>query len=131
VTLNDDRNHAAHLRIALDCLAQHPYEIAVVRAGLRFKEIAIRANKPQRFNCTLTAFWMRLVQMAREESMVASVDDLLAKYPCLNDRDLPFIYYSKDRLFSNEGRMSVIEPDIRDLPNTLAAISRSKCIPSQ
>jgi hypothetical protein len=90
-------DHAAHLRLALDLLAESPStEAATERIAAILREKAAAAGHPEKYHHTLTVFWMRMVAQ-------------------LLDKDLPLAYYSANRLAGDAARTGWIEPDRRPL----------------
>lgn len=91
-------DHAAHLRLALDCLAESPsLEAATARMAATLRGLADAAGRPGKYHHTVTVFWMRMVA------------------PLL-DQELPLSYYTKERLASEQARREWVEPDRRPLP---------------
>jgi hypothetical protein len=89
--------HTSHLRLALAYLEASPsVETATERMASALQQFAAAAGKADKYHHTMTVFWMRLI--AR-----------------LLDRELPLLYYSRERLFSDEARRSWVEPDLRAL----------------
>jgi hypothetical protein len=87
-------DHAAHLRLALECLSSSPsLDAAIDRVAAALREQAAAAGHPEKYHHTLTVFWMRLI--AR-----------------LLDPNLPLQYYSRARLFSDAARHGWLEPDL-------------------
>jgi hypothetical protein len=98
-------DHAAHLRLALDCLADSPdTDAAVARVAEAIRARAEAAGQPGKYHHTLTVFWVRMA--AR-----------------LLDKDLPLAYYSRERLASDQARARWLEPDLHaiDDPSTHSA----------
>jgi hypothetical protein len=90
-------NHAAHLRLALEYLADAgSLDDATDRIAAALRGKAAAAGHPEKYHHTVTVFWMRM--LAR-----------------LLNKDLPLAYFSPDRLSSEVARASWIEPDLRPL----------------
>jgi hypothetical protein len=90
-----DFNHAAHLRLALDCLTRAPsFDAAAAEVAAILRGMAEAAGHPEKYHQTLTLFWMRMV--AR-----------------LLDKNLPLAYYSPERLSSDAARTSWLDPDLQ------------------
>jgi hypothetical protein len=91
-------DHAAHLRFALEHLAESPsFDAAMDRVAAALQAKAADAGHPEKYHHTLTLFWMQM--LAR-----------------LLDKALPLEYYSRERLFSDDARRSWVEPDRLPLP---------------
>lgn len=90
-------DHAAHVRLALDCLTDSPsLEAATARMAATIRQKAEAAGRPGKYHHTLTVFWMRMAA-------------------ALLDKDLPRTYYSAELLESDRARLEWIEPDKRPL----------------
>ena len=90
-------DHAAHVRLALDCLADSPsIDAATDRMAAALRGKAAAAGHPEKYHHTVTVFWMRMI--AR-----------------LLDKDLPLAYYSAERLASDAARRGWLEPDRQTL----------------
>ena len=90
-------NHAAHLRLAIDCLDDaDSFDAAVDRIAALLRQKALDAGHPEKYHHTLTVFWMRMV--AR-----------------LLDPALPRAYYSEGLLASDAARAGWVAPDLEDV----------------
>lgn len=90
-------DHAAHLQLAIQYLREaRSVDEATARMGATLRGKADAAGHPEKYHHTMTVFWMRMV--AR-----------------LLDKELPFAYYSRERLGSDAARLAWIEPDLRPL----------------
>ncbi len=112
--------HAAHLTVGLWYLFydSEPEAINAVRNGIkRYNSIqGIENTKDSGYHETITLFWMRIVrgylaEENRNRSIVHLANGLIEKYA----RNLPFRYYTRDRLMSWEARTSWVEPDLKSL----------------
>ena len=89
--------HASHLRLALAYLdSSASVEDATGRMASALRRFAAAAGKADKYHHTMTVFWMKMI--AR-----------------LLDKELPLLYYSRERLFSDEARRGWIEPDLNPL----------------
>ncbi len=113
--------HAAHLTIAFWYLVCYPLPEAVekIRAGIQRYNAAngIAMTKDGGYHETITLFWVRLVRhylttATLEGHLVVLLNEMLRRY----GRQLPFEYYSRDRLLSWEARQHWLEPDLKALP---------------
>lgn len=112
--------HAAHLTVALWYLLHHPLEDAtcLIRSGIkRFNAShGIVTTPTGGYHETLTIFWIRTVHnylkcYKKEEcSFVALANGLIET--CADSR-LPFVFYSRENLFSAEARANFVEPDLK------------------
>jgi hypothetical protein len=63
---------------------------------------------------TLTRFWLRQVEMRLDRGLCLQ-DSVRSIQVQLNDKNLAFEYYSRERIGSQEAREKWIEPDLREL----------------
>lgn len=114
--------HKEHLAVACWYLICHPEPVAVekIRAGiLRYNEaVGVISTPDSGYHETITLFWARMVKhflrtATLECAMIGLFNELVAK---LGDRDLPFEYYTRDRVLSREARAEWREPDLKSLP---------------
>lgn len=117
-------NHRAHLAYALHLLLEHPGD-----GGERIRAGILRYNRVQQieqtltggYHETLTRFYIRVVERFvasadRARGLADLTDELYARY---GDRELPYRYYSRERLQSWEARTRWVEPDIEELAEVL------------
>jgi hypothetical protein len=98
--------HTSHLRLALAYLEACPsVDAATERMASALQQFAAAAGKADKYHHTMTVFWMRLI--AR-----------------LLDKELPLLYYSRERLFSDEARRRWVEPDLRALDSVETSARR-------
>jgi hypothetical protein len=84
------------------------------------------AGKPQKYHETITLFWVYLLARARLDSGAERLEDVVHANPQLLENNFPLAYYSAERLFSDEARVSWMEPDLK--PFSIDAIAT--CSPS-
>lgn len=73
-------------------------------------------------NETLVYFWIQIVHYALEAAKNPTndfADFVLMKPQLLNEIELPLTYYSKNTLFSDQAKETVILPDVKQLPSIL------------
>jgi hypothetical protein len=113
--------HRAHLTVGLWTLREHLADEALrrIRAGIqRYNAACGVVTTPTRgYHETITCFYMRVI--GHYLSTVANCTDWLAVTNGLLDQygspDLPFAYYTRERLMSPEARAAWVEPDLRVL----------------
>jgi hypothetical protein len=118
----DQWTHCAHLTVACWYLICYPVNEATrrIREGIqKYNEAAgVLTTRDSGYHETITLFWICLIRhylstVTRERSLVCLINDLLVQYA---DKEIPFEYYSRDRLISWEARTGWIEPDLKPLP---------------
>ena|SRR5947209_581577 len=110
--------HEAHLTVGLWYLVRHEEREATarIRAGIkRYNQACgIAQTETSGYHETITLFYVRVISryLARapqDATLAELVRGLLAT---CGDRQLPFVYYSRERLFSSSARTSWVEPDL-------------------
>jgi hypothetical protein len=113
--------HRAHLTVAAWYVIWYGPDSALehIRAGIqRYNDAhGIRQRPDGGYHETLTRFHVWSVRRhlrgaTVDRSLAALVNGVVA---ALADRELPFRYYSKERLFSWPARTGWVEPDLRPL----------------
>ena len=107
-----DFNHVAHVRVAWVYLHEAAsVEEALARMREAIRRFAAAAGASQKYHETITVLWMRLLADVRARGASGELADVLRAHPALADKDLPLVYYSRERLFSDEARVAWVEPD--------------------
>ncbi len=117
----DQWTHHAHLSVALWYLMQEPLPDATqkIRTGIQRYNAAqgIIMTPTSGYHETLTLFWISLIyqylQKHRESDFMTLLNGLLETD--INPQ-LPFQYYSRDRLMSWGAKTRWMEPDLQPLP---------------
>ena len=124
---NEEFRHASHLHVAWVYLAESS---SVQQAANKMREtlrrFAAAAGKPQKYHETITLFWVHLLARARAVGRAERLEELVYANPQLLEKNFPLGYYSAERLFSDEARVSWMEPDLK--PLSIDAIAT--CSPS-
>ena len=114
--------HRAHLTVALWHQLRYPWPEAVelMRDGIKRYNDAhgIVQTKESGYHETMTLFWMRLVReylkraaSGKRCSLASLANELVASHP----KNLPLVYYSRERLMSWEARERWVAPDLLPL----------------
>ena len=69
-----------------------------------------------KYHATITSGWVHCVAVHRERWPAHSFDEFIERNPGLLDPKLLEHFYSPRRLFSDEARAAVVDPDLRALP---------------
>jgi hypothetical protein len=117
-------NHRAHLTVAAWYVMWYGPEAALdrVRDGIQAYNAAhgVVQTPTGGYHETLTRFYVRLISRAvARAGLRGSLGQLVGRVvdECA-DRQLPYAYYSRERLSSWEARSGWIEPDIASLDDT-------------
>jgi len=111
---NEDFRHASHLHVAWVYLAESS---SVKQATNKMREtlrrFAAASGKPQKYHETITLFWVHLLARVRAVSRAEQLEELVYANPQMLEKNFPLDYYSAERLFSDEARVSWMEPDLK------------------
>jgi hypothetical protein len=77
------------------------------------RRFAAAAGKPEKYNETITLFWVHLLSRAQAASRAERLEDVVHANPQLLEKNFPLAYYSTERLFSDKARTSWVEPDLK------------------
>lgn len=121
----EDWTHAAHLAVGLFYLFHNPFGVAknLMSDGIYWLNDAHGTPNTETsgYHETLTVFWLRTIaeflENNRSEKSLANLANGLLK-EC-NDTSLPFKFYSRERIFSVEARLSYVEPNLKPFTITL------------
>src|SRR5438552_8329196 len=113
---NHGFHHRDHLRLAWVQIRRLGLEQAseVVTKGIR--HFATHHGSAERYNETMTRFWLRVVNLGISRHPELTFDELLAAEPHLLDKNLPFRHWSRERMGSAGARHRRVEPDLRLMP---------------
>lgn len=82
---------------------------------LTIRHAATAAGNPDKFHLTMTLFWVRLLERARQSNPgMSALEDALAEFPELADPKLHEQHWSD--IDAGGGRSHWVEPDLRPLP---------------
>ena len=113
---NEGFHHRDHLRLAWVQIRRLGLEQAaeVVTNGIR--RFASHHGSAERYNDTMTRFWLRVVAIGIRRHPEVTFDELLAAEPNLLDKNLPFKHWSRERMNRDDAKQRWIEPDLRPMP---------------
>ena len=113
-----DFGHREHVRMAYICLAEAgPGEAFRRMRGDLLRFLAHHRVPPGKYHETLTRAWMVVVRHCMERTPdTGSSGAFIERNPGLLDTDLLLTHYSKQRLFSDEARMTYLPPDRTPFP---------------
>ncbi len=114
---SEEFRHRGHLRLAWLVLSRHQRDEAEQIVSREIQQFAIANGASGRYHDTLTRFWVRLIGHAMETAPeTRSVDELLARFPFLLDKSLPYRHWRGETFNSDQARAGWIEPDILPVP---------------
>ena len=113
---NQGFHHRDHLRLAWVQIRRLGLDEAseVVTTGIR--RFAAHHGGIERYNDTMTRFWLRLVNLGISRHPELTFDELLAAEPHLLDKNLPFRHWSRERMNRDDAKQRWVEPDLHPIP---------------
>jgi len=113
----EEFRHRGHLRLAWLVLSRHRKDEAESIVAREIRQFAVANGASGRYHDTLTRFWIRLVGHAMENAPETStIDELVAKFPFLLDKSLPYRHWRGETFNSDQARAGWVEPDRVPLP---------------
>jgi hypothetical protein len=113
----EEFRHRGHLRLAWLVLSRHRRDEAESIVAHEIRQFAVANGASGRYHDTLTRFWVRLVGHTMENAPeVGSIDGLLARFPFLLDKSLPYRHWRGETFNSDRARAGWVEPDLIPLP---------------
>jgi len=111
-----DFRHASHLHVAWVYLAESSsVQQAANKMRHTLRRFAAAAGKPEKYHETITLFWVHLLSGVYAASRGERLEDIVHANPQLLEKNFSLTYYSAERLFSDEARISWVEPDLKPL----------------
>ena len=114
---NQGFHHRDHLRLAWVQIRRLGLERAseAVTSGIR--QFAAQHGSAERYNDTMTRFWLQVVGNGISRHPELSFEELLAAEPHLIDKSLPFRHWSSERIGRDDAKRQWVEPDLRPMPS--------------
>jgi hypothetical protein len=108
----EEFHHRDHLTVALVYLYAADFETAAARMRGSLKRFAVHHGVNGLYHETLTWFWLQQVHM-RLDRMLCMEESVRRIHEQLNDKNLPFKYYSRERISSQEARERWLPSDLK------------------
>jgi hypothetical protein len=112
----DAFGHRAHLRLAWALIERDGVAAAAPGIERRLRRLAAAHGMPERYNSTLTLFWVRLIAHGAAARPVATFAELAAAEPWLLDTGLVRRHDSQELLASEPARAAWVDPDLIAMP---------------
>ena|ERR1700761_2154936 len=108
----EEFHHRDHVAVAVVYLYAADLETAIDRMRSSLKRFAGHHHVTGLYHETLTRFWLQQVEMRldRQLCLEESVRSIQAQ---LNDKNLAFEYYSRERINSKEAKEKWLPPDLK------------------
>jgi hypothetical protein len=110
----EEFHHHDHLTVAVAYLHASDLESAMDRMRSSLKRFASHHHVSGLYHETLTRFWLLQVErhLDRSQCLEQSVKKVQQQ---LNDKNLAFEYYSRERIDSKKARETWLKPDLKQL----------------
>jgi hypothetical protein len=108
----EEFHHRDHLVVAAVYLYAAEFESAVNRMGASLKRFAEHHGVSSLYHETLTRFWLQQVEMRIDRGLCLG-ESVKRVQEQLNDKNLPFEYYSRERIDSQEAREKWLPSDLK------------------
>jgi len=110
----EEFHHRDHLIAAVVYLYASDLEAAMDRMRRSLKRFAAHHGVTGLYHETLTRFWLQQVEkiMDRSQCLEQSVRKVREQ---LNDKNMAFEYYSRERIESQEARETWLAPDLKEI----------------
>ena len=110
----EEFHHRDHLTVAVVYLYASDLESAIDRMRSSLKRFAAHHGVTGLYHETLTRFWLLQVdrRLDRSECLSESVRKVREQ---LNDKNLVFEFYSRERIESKAARETWLKPDLKEL----------------
>lgn len=110
----EEFHHRDHLAVAVAYLYACDLETVMDRMRSSLKRFAAHHGVTGLYHETLTRFWLIQIErhLDRNECLEQSVRKVQEQ---LNDKNLAFDYYNRERVESKEARETWLQPDLKEL----------------
>jgi hypothetical protein len=107
-------HHRDHLTVAVVYLYAADLETAIDRMRATLKRFATHHHVSGLYHETLTRFWLQEVEtrLDRQLCLEESVRSIREQ---LNDKNLVFAYYSRERINSQQAKEKWLPPDLKEI----------------
>ena len=107
-------HHRDHLTVAVVYLYASDLETSMDRMRSSLKRFAAHHGVTGLYHETLTRFWLLQVEKHLDRALCLSESVKKVKER-LNDKNLAFEYYSRERIGSKEAKAAWLQPDLRQI----------------
>lgn len=108
----EEFHHRDHLTVAVAYLYAGDLESAMDRMRATLKRFAANHNVSGLYHETLTRFWLQQVEK-RLDRKLCLADSAARIQQQINDKNLAFEYYSRERIDSKEAKEKWLPPDLK------------------
>jgi hypothetical protein len=108
--------HREHLRLAWILIDRYGLDAAAPEIDRRLRHLAEAHGMPEKYNRTMTLFWVRLVGHVAARTPAATSAEFLDAQPWLLDPGLARRHYSAELLSSPHAQAEWVDPDLIAMP---------------
>ncbi len=117
--------HRDHIKLAYLYLVDYPFDeaLARIRTGIQAHNAThqVPDSRTAGYHETITQAWLRLVQFVLLESGHSdNADAFCDAHPELSQPKILRLYYSRERIMSQEAKTSFLGPDLAPFPQSRA-----------
>ena len=121
--LEEWQHHRFHLRAAYLYLRAHGLDGAIERMRANISAFNEAKGLPNAIDMgyheTLTQGWLRVLDgLMRAHGPLENHDAFYARHSYLQSKMLLLLYYSRDRIMSQEAKDGFVQPDLAPFPNS-------------
>ena len=109
----EEFHHRDHLTVAVVYLYAADLETAIDRMRATLKRFAGHHHVSGLYHETLTRFWLQQVEQRLDRGLCLR-ESVRQIHEQLNDKNLPFEYYSRARINSKEEKEKWLPPDLKE-----------------
>jgi hypothetical protein len=107
-------HHRDHLTVAVVYLYAADLETAIDRMRATLKRFATHHHVSGLYHETLTRFWLQEVEK-RLDRQLCLEESVRSIHEQLNDKNLVFAYYSRERINSQQAKEKWLPPDLKEI----------------
>lgn len=112
----EEFTHARHLTVASWYLARYSAEEALLRMQEGLRRFLVHHGKTMGYHETITRFWLELLGEALRQAPAGSLSERINEIAArFSDKNVLFLYYTRERVMSDEARERWVEPDLRSI----------------
>ncbi len=110
-------HHRDHLRLTWCLIHQLGAAAAADTIATGIQRYAAHHGQAAKYHETMTRFWVRIVaHVLATHPDISTFDTLLASFPPLLDKSLPYRHWRRETMESPSARARWVEPDLLPLP---------------
>ena len=113
---NQSFHHRDHLRLAWILIQRLDVVRAADEVARLIRHFAIRHGGGERYNETMTRFWVRVLGIAVDRHPHLGFDALIDAEPHLLDKGLPLRHWTREALTASDAKARWVDPDLVPIP---------------